>query len=156
MLKRIFINLVAGFVVFPIVYSLRYLSNFLDRDYQLNYLVYPDFASFLLAAVQKSLNYPLVPLIFTVLILFPFEIIKYIAIRKSIVFSFWKKFLVLTGISLFWMFLMAITYTPLFLPSYSQMLFQYTVTFIAMMFLMNLFLHYTDTIYRKSNEEEAS
>lgn len=93
MLRKIFINLLIAFILFPLVISMRHWSNIFNGIYKIEDAYYNSFGEYLRDYLH-GIAYPIVPTLFLFLILFPFQLMKDYFARKRRPLYLWIKCLI--------------------------------------------------------------
>lgn len=95
MVRKIIFNIIIGYVLFPIFLIFREWNNFINGIYKYEDIVYESLYEYLIDYLH-TLAYPLVPTIFLLIVLLPFQLIKdsyFNRFNKPL--NLWLKFVVL-------------------------------------------------------------
>ncbi len=106
MYRKIIVNGLVAFVVFPVIISFRYWQNIIEGNYKYYDSYIDSFSEYVYIAVLRPMAYPLVPIFFLLLVLLPFQLIKdhYYKIGKTL--PYYKKILLFSlivgSLIIFW------------------------------------------------------
>ncbi|MCC2600715.1 hypothetical protein [Sphingobacterium sp. FBM7-1] len=75
MLRKLITNILIAFVLFPIFTADRHWSNWLNGVYKIEDAYYETFGEYVQVYLHET-AYPLLPFLFLILILLPFQLIK--------------------------------------------------------------------------------
>ncbi|MGJ1198197.1 hypothetical protein ACR777_05050 [Sphingobacterium spiritivorum] len=93
MFLRIVINTLTALLIFPVVISYKEWGNILNGNYQYYDTTYESAGEYISKTILHPMAYPLVPVLFLLFILIPFQFIKNYYRHKSRGLSFLKKWL---------------------------------------------------------------
>ncbi len=106
MTRKLLVNLLIALVVFPVLFLLKNFKNIVTENYQYYDSYYDSLGSYLKVLIHP-LNYPLVPILFLLAVLLPFQLLKdWYFKKKNKDLSFFLKVVLLAAITLFWMMLL--------------------------------------------------
>lgn len=106
MTRKLLVNLLIALVVFPVLFLLKNFKNIVTENYQYYDSYYDSLGSYLKVLIHP-LNYPLVPILFLLAVLLPFQLLKdWYFKKKNKDLPFFLKVALLAAITLFWMMLL--------------------------------------------------
>ncbi|QQT27528.1 hypothetical protein [Sphingobacterium spiritivorum] len=94
MFLRIVINTLTALLIFPVIISYREWSNILSGNYQYYDTTYESAGEYISKIILHPMAYPLMPVLFLLFILMPFQFIKNYYKHKGREPSFLKKWLI--------------------------------------------------------------
>lgn len=94
--RKIVVNLIASFILFPVFLSVKYWGNILSGSYRYYDSNYESLWEYIYVIILHPLAYPLVPFLTFLFILIPFQLVKDYYLKKNAPLSFLKKFVILT------------------------------------------------------------
>lgn len=94
MFLRIVINTLTALLIFPVTISYREWSNILSGNYQYYDTTYESAGEYISKTILHPMAYPLVPVLFLLFILMPFQFIKNYYKHKGMELPFLKKWLI--------------------------------------------------------------
>ena|SRR5690606_25426128 len=94
--RKIFVNLLAAFVIFPLFLSVKYWKNIVNGQYRYYDAYYEKLTDYIYVTVIHSIGYPIMPIFVLIFIFLPFQLLKdyYSKQRKRL--SILKKILILS------------------------------------------------------------
>ncbi len=98
MYRKIIVNGLAAFLIFPVISSFRYWKNIAEGNYRYYDSYIHSFSEYIYVVVLRPMVYPLIPMFFLLTVLLPFQLIKdhYYKIGKRL--PYYKKILLFSFI----------------------------------------------------------
>jgi len=90
MLRRLLANVLLAYILFPLIILTRHWNTILNGVYRIEDAYYDSFKEYMVAHLHQT-AYPLLPTLFLLLILCPFQLIKDYFNRKGRPLSLWIK-----------------------------------------------------------------
>ncbi|CAM3692965.1 hypothetical protein [Sphingobacterium prati] len=144
MKRKLLVNLFIALVVFPVLFLLKNLKNIVTENYQYYDSYYDSLGSYLKVLIHP-LNYPLVPILFLITVLLPFQLLKdWHFKKKNRDMPFLAKVVLLIAIALFWMMLLPfVTIHTFFINPFVSL--GIVISCILITFILNVLVDHVET-----------
>jgi len=97
--RKILVNLLAAFVVFPIFMSTKYWKNILTGHYRYYDAYYEKLTDYIYVTVIHAMGYPVMPIFVLFCVFLPFQLTKDYYSEQKKKLSIYKKILILSTLT---------------------------------------------------------